>query len=71
MDWRGDGMSAARRVRKPLLARAGRAAQPAEHASDQRAPRAVGVAIITVSDTRRGADDVSGALAEQLLTQSG
>jgi molybdenum cofactor biosynthesis protein B len=31
----------------------------------------VGVALITVSDTRRGAEDVSGALAEQLLIQSG
>jgi molybdenum cofactor biosynthesis protein B len=29
------------------------------------------VAIITVSDTRRGADDTSGALAEQLLSGSG
>ena len=40
-----------------------------EHARDQRAPRPVGVAIVTVSDTRRGADDTSGALAERLLTR--
>lgn len=40
-----------------------------EHARDQRAPRPVGVAILTVSDTRRGADDTSGALAERLLTR--
>ena len=42
-----------------------------EHARAQRAPRAVGVAIITVSDTRRGADDTSGALAEKLLSGAG
>jgi len=42
-----------------------------EHATSQRAARAVGVAIITVSDTRRGADDTSGALAERLLERAG
>ena len=42
-----------------------------EHASRQRAARPVGVAILTVSDTRRGTDDTSGALAEQLLTRAG
>ena len=42
-----------------------------EHASAQQAPRAIGVAIVTVSDTRRGADDTSGALAETLLTGAG
>jgi molybdenum cofactor biosynthesis protein B len=31
----------------------------------------IGVAIITVSDTRRGADDTSGALAERLLSRAG
>jgi len=31
----------------------------------------IGVAIITVSDTRRGADDTSGALAERLLARAG
>jgi molybdenum cofactor biosynthesis protein B len=41
--------------------------RPAEHARAQRPPRAIGVAIVTVSDTRRGADDTSGALAETLL----
>lgn len=41
------------------------------HARAQRAPRPVGVAILTVSDTRRGADDTSGALAEQLLVREG
>lgn len=46
-----------------------RAKRGREHARDQRPPRLVGVAIITVSDTRRGADDSSGALAERLLTR--
>jgi molybdenum cofactor biosynthesis protein B len=40
-----------------------------EHARHQRPPRPVGVAIVTVSDTRRGADDTSGALAARLLTR--
>ena len=51
--------------------RATRRPRPPEHASRQRAPRALGVAIVTVSDTRRGADDTSGALAEALLTRAG
>ena len=42
-----------------------------EHARGQAPPRAIGVAIVTVSDTRRGRDDTSGALAEQLLSASG
>lgn len=50
-------------AREPVRAR--------EHARAQRAPRPPAVAIITVSDTRRGADDTSGALAEQLLTRAG
>jgi molybdenum cofactor biosynthesis protein B len=45
--------------------------RPPEHARAQRAPRAIGVAIVTVSDTRRGADDTSGALAEALLERAG
>ena len=36
-----------------------------------RPTRPVEVAILTVSDTRRGADDTSGALAERLLTGAG
>ena len=43
---------------------------PAEHAR-VRPPRAIGIVIITVSDTRRGKDDTSGALAERLLTKAG
>ncbi len=41
------------------------------HQSAQAAPRPVVAAIITVSDTRRGADDTSGALAAKLLTAAG
>ena len=48
-----------------------RTTRPAEHARAQRAPRTIGVGIITVSDTRRGDDDTSGALAERLLTHAG
>jgi molybdenum cofactor biosynthesis protein B len=45
--------------------------RPAEHARGQKPPRAIGVGIVTVSDTRRGADDTSGALAERLLARAG
>lgn len=48
-----------------------RAVRAGEHASAQKPPRPVAVAILTVSDTRRGKDDTSGALAEALLTQAG
>ena len=41
------------------------------HAARQKADRAVVVSVITVSDTRRGKDDTSGALAEKLLTKAG
>ncbi len=41
------------------------------HATEQRAIRPVGVAIVTVSDSRRGEHDTSGALAEQLITAAG
>lgn len=58
-------MSAKKAAKKAAMKRA------PEHARAQRAPRAVGVAIVTVSDTRRGADDTSGALAEQLLAGAG
>lgn len=42
-----------------------------EHARAQRSARPVGLAVITVSDTRRGAHDTSGALIEQLLGHAG
>ncbi len=64
-------MSAAR---KRVAAKAGgraTVARSAEHARDQRPPRPVAVAIVTVSDTRRGADDTSGALAQELLERAG
>jgi molybdopterin adenylyltransferase len=47
-----------------------RAKRPASHRSHG-APRPVGCAIITVSDTRRGREDTSGALIERLLTDAG
>lgn len=43
----------------------------AAHAARQKADRAVVVSVITVSDTRRGKDDTSGALAERLLGRAG
>lgn len=68
-------MTASRRApRRTHGAKRRRAASPArrgEHAAAQVAPRAVGVAIVTVSDTRRGADDTSGATAERLLVHAG
>lgn len=42
---------------------------PAVHA--RRAPRPVACAILTVSDTRRGAEDVSGATAQTLIERAG
>jgi molybdenum cofactor biosynthesis protein B len=42
-----------------------------EHKRHARPPRPVGCAIVTVSDTRRGADDRSGALAHELLENAG
>jgi len=60
----------ARRVGKRPTAVTGELRSPG-HARGQSAPRAIGVAIVTVSDTRRGADDTSGALAEQRLAKSG
>jgi len=63
----GHGRVSARR--KPARPPGG--PRPPEHARAQAAPRAIGVAIVTVSDTRRGADDTSGALAEQLFAGAG
>jgi molybdopterin adenylyltransferase len=47
-----------------------RARRPAAHQSHG-APRRVGCAIITSSDTRRGREDTAGALIERLVTQAG
>ena len=60
----------ARRAGKRPAAVTGALLSP-EHARGQKAPRAIGVAIVTVSDTRRGADDTSGALAEKLIANAG
>ena len=47
-----------------------RSRRPAAHRSGG-APRPVGCAVITASDTRRGRKDTAGALIERLLTQAG
>jgi len=44
--------------------------RPVAHRNDG-APRPVGCAIITASDTRRGREDTAGALIERLVTQAG
>lgn len=44
---------------------------PAGARAHRAAGRSAGVAIITVSDTRRGAEDVSGARAAELVARSG
>lgn len=44
--------------------------RPAAHRGDN-APRPVGCAVITASDTRRGREDTAGALIEYLVTQAG
>ena len=71
MDRRGGGLNARRGAPRTGRARRSATARTGEHASRQRAARAVGVAIVTVSDTRRGEHDTSGALAVQLLTAAG
>ncbi len=62
----------------PAAARPARRARPQlavvrgdVHAPHALPPRPVGVAIVTVSDTRRGHDDRSGALAHELLERAG
>ena len=51
--------------------RARRPARRAPHAPHQASDRAVRCAVLTVSDTRRGREDSSGALAERLLARAG
>ena len=48
-----------------------RARRRGEHAPDAAGPRPVQCAIVTVSDTRRGADDLGGALLARMLTGAG
>jgi molybdopterin adenylyltransferase len=47
-----------------------RARRPAAH-TGAGAPRAVVCAVVTASDTRRGADDTAGAAIERLLARAG
>ncbi|MEO5987346.1 MAG: MogA/MoaB family molybdenum cofactor biosynthesis protein [Candidatus Eisenbacteria bacterium] len=47
------------------------AGRPLEHSDRMAAPRPVGCAILTVSDTRRGDDDRSGARMHELLERAG
>lgn len=54
-----------------MSAARGKAVRPAEHTNRLVAPRPVGCAILTVSDTRRGDDDRSGARMHELLERAG
>jgi molybdenum cofactor biosynthesis protein B len=67
-------MSGVTRRRSPAttaLRRVAARARVGVHATAQKAARKVGVAVLTVSDTRRGESDTSGALAEHLLIAAG
>lgn len=55
------------RAKRPALA----IVRPPEHARKQKPPRPIGCAIVTVSDTRRGHDDRSGARAHELIERAG
>ena len=48
-----------------------KAIRPKEHTNRLVAPRPVGCAILTVSDTRRGDDDRSGARMHELIEKAG
>ena len=56
------------RPRRPAQTRRARGAG---HAPSRRGPRRVGCGILTVSDTRRGADDTSGAAIARLVARAG
>jgi molybdopterin adenylyltransferase len=58
------------RSRATVTPRTRRTRRPPQH-TGARAPRPVGCAVLTVSDTRRGADDTSGAAIARLLTAAG
>lgn len=47
------------------------ARRPRAHARRLPGERPVGVAVLTVSDSRRGGDDLSGATAERLILRAG
>lgn len=55
------------RAKRPAL----EIVRPTEHAGRQKAPRSIGCAIVTVSDTRRGFDDRSGTRAHELVERAG
>lgn len=63
--------AAAKQLRAGLLSSVPRAEHRGPHARVQTAPRTIVAALITVSDTRRGLEDTSGALAAELLTAAG
>ncbi len=84
MSARRNGRGAEARVKPVRRERTGRAGarerakrpplsivRPPEHAPKQRPPRPVGVAIVTVSDTRRGSHDRSGMRALELVERFG
>ncbi len=48
-----------------------RARRAAGHRADERSPRPARCAVITVSDTRRGADDRGGAAIQRLIERAG
>ena len=55
------------RAAKPRLS----VVRPPEHSQHVAPVRPVGCAIVTISDTRRGHDDRSGALAHELIERAG
>ena len=71
--------AAKRAVERTPAKRTGTGAKPSArgtvrtgpHERAQSAPRTIVLALITVSDTRRGLEDTSGALAAELLTRAG
>jgi len=64
---RAGGKAPARRAKRAPLS----IVRPPEHAQRQKPPRPIGCAIVTVSDTRRGFDDRSGARAHELIERAG
>ncbi len=66
---RARAAAAARRVAPPARRAAAKPRAKGHEATD--APRPVGVAVLTVSDTRRAADDGSGARAQALIEAAG
>lgn len=63
-------MRAGRTVRRGAAARPRRAGRGAGHAAAPGGPRPVGCAILTVSDSRRGAADASGAAIGRLIERA-